>query len=860
MNPHRYLCALLASLACVLASLTTAAHATQPAPEGFTRVSDRVWAFVAQDERSANGALFIGSKEALVVDPGLTPAIARRFLDGARAITDRPIRTVVLSHWHPDHALGIACLADTGIALAATPATRRALAENLAAISHGLAQGAGDGAERDALNGCAIRLPDTLIDERRAFDLGGHVVKVWAPGSAHTDGDLLVYSPAERVLVTGDLFLNGSSPDMKQGSVSGLLANLDWLLTLPIRHVIPGHFELSDKAGLARFRDYVRTVYDSAGAAVTQGRTIGDTLPAAFDAFRDFRQFPQYEATFADNLRAAAAQIRAEPAKPGASNGFRVIRRLKLGQNPHQIAFSPDGRWAYVAIAGDDRIARVEVASLTPAGAMAVADAPLGVHALASDDLLMTRFGGETIERRHWGVVEPLATLPTGIGTSLFSGPLPDGSLLASVERTNTLLRFARDTLAPTASFTTGARPFPPAATADGRLAFVPNYDDASVSVIDLWNGTVRATVAVGAKPSGGAVLPGDSDYAVAVRGENRIAFINTASKTVVGSLADGIGESPFSVVLAPNGRLAFVNNTASHDISVIALPERRVIARIPTGEIPIVMAVHPSGETLWVSCEGSHTLDVIAIPRAWREAVADAAAEGTPITEVAVLGMIHDGHRKSTAWGLHAVRETITRYRPDVVIAEIPPDRWQRIWRDYAERGVIEDSRVLRFPEYTDVLLPLKVRLGFTVEPGAAWTQEMSDLREARIHVFEHDPAFAERNAAYQAATRAAEAQDANHLLGSDDPRTIQSDEYDRLTKTTLTPYDTYLNDVIGPGGWTNINVAHYRLIDAAIRRHPGQRILITFGAAHKYWLLERLRERDDVRLLDVREFLPAP
>jgi len=869
MNPHQdpsaptrsarwHLHRLLALTGCALASLSCAAYATPSAAAGFQRVSEHIWAFVATDERSANGALFIGSKEALVVDPGLTPALAQRFLAGARAITDRPIRTVVLSHWHPDHALGITCLDVPGVALVATAATRRALAENLAAISRGLAQNASDRAERDALNGCAIRLPDTLIDERREFDLGGHVVQVSAPGIAHTDGDLLLYSPRERVLVTGDLFLNRSSPDMQQGRVAGLLGELDRLLQLPIKHVIPGHFELSDKAGLARFRDYVRAVHDSARAAVDQA-VMSATVPAALDAFKDFRQFPQYEATFTDNLRAAAAQYREEPAKPGASNGFRRLRRLTLGKNPHQIAFSPDGRWAYVAIAGDDRIARVDVATLTPAGTMAVADAPLGVHALATDDLLVTRFGSNAIEHRRWNEAARLATLPSGIGTSLFSDPLPDGSLLASVERSNTLLRFARDTLAPIASFTTGARPFPPAATSDGRLAFVPNYDDGSVSVFDLWNGTPRGAIKVGGKPSGGTVLPGDSEYAVAVRGEDRIAFINTASKQVVGSLADGIGQSPFSLVLAPNGRLAFVNNTASHDISVIALPERRVIARIPTGEIPIVMAVDPSGEILWVSCEGSHTLDIIAIPRVWRELAPDAAASNA-ITEVAVLGMIHGAHRSSAAWGLDAVRDAITRYRPDVVIAEISPDRWQRIWRDYAERGVIEDSRVLRFPEYTDVLLPLKVRLGFAVEAGAAWTQEMSDLREARIHMFEHDPAFAERNAAYQAAVKAAEAQDASHLTDSDDPRVIHSDDYDQMTKIALTPYDEYLNDVIGAGGWTNINVAHYRLIDAAIRAHPGERILIMFGAGHKYWLHEQLRQRADIRLLDVQDFLPTP
>src|SRR3546814_5819846 len=74
--------------------------------------------------------------------------------------------------------MGVACLNDDAYALAATPATRRALAENLAAISHAMARGSGDPTERDALDDCALRLPDTLLDERREFDLGGHVVRV----------------------------------------------------------------------------------------------------------------------------------------------------------------------------------------------------------------------------------------------------------------------------------------------------------------------------------------------------------------------------------------------------------------------------------------------------------------------------------------------------------------------------------------------------------------------------------------------------------------------------------------------------------------------------------------------------------
>jgi len=85
-----------------------------------------------------------------------------------------------------------------------------------------------------------------------------------------------------------------------------------------------------------------------------------------------------------------------------------------------------------------------------------------------------------------------------------------------------------------------------------------------------------------------------------------------------------------------------------------------------------------------------------------------------------------------------------------------------------------------------------------------------------------------------------------------------LHSEEYDRREKACLALYDEYQNDLIGPGGWTNINVEHYRNVDRTIEEHRGKRILVTFGAGHKYWLLERLRARDDVALLDLLEFLP--
>lgn len=548
-------------------------------------------------------------------------------------------------------------------------------------------------------------------------------------------------------------------------------------------------------------------------------------------------------------------------AQEAEDSGFRIVATLDVGANPHQIAFGPGGETAYIAVAGSDRIAIVDAASHELRRSVELPGTPLGVIPLPDGrSLAVTRFGADEIVRYDLESGEILGRLNTGGSPSLLIGPLPGHRYLVSAEEVDRLWIFNAETFALERAFPTGRRPFPPAATADGRLAFVPGYDDGTVTVVDLWNERILDTVRVGEHPSGGGVLANDIDYMVAVRGEDRLVVLNTASHQVVGDVADGIGRSPFSVVLAPNGRLAFVNNTASHDISIIDLSTRHLVARIPVPEVPIVMAVHPSGESLWVSSEGEDRVTVIEIPVRWRGPAPDSGAPRDGVTEVAVLGMIHGRHRSSEKWGLAQVEQMIRNFRPDAVCAEIPPDRWERIWKDWTERRAIEDDRVKVFPEYTDVLLPLATELGFEIVPCAGWNREMSNLRSARIRQFRSDATFAEPREEYDRRLAKVKAQYDRPSGEDDDPRAIHSPAYDDRQREELSLYDEYLNDWIGPGGWTNINEAHMRLINEAIGHYGGRRLLITFGAGHKYWFLDQLRERADVKLLDVRAFLPEP
>lgn len=549
--------------------------------------------------------------------------------------------------------------------------------------------------------------------------------------------------------------------------------------------------------------------------------------------------------------------------RSAATDDFDIVAQLDIGLNPHQISFSEDGRTAWVATAGEDRVTVLDVVRHEVVGTIPVPGTPLGVIPLPNGkDLAVARFEAGGIARIARNGSPLGGDRGTGPGPSLIIGPYPGDRYLVSVEQADSVHVFDAGGFTFSASYPTGERPFPPAATSDGRLAFVPGYADGTVTVVDLFNDRVLGTVPVGVNPSGGVVLPGDIDYAVVVRGENRVAFINTASRTVVDDLTEGIGESPFSFVVSPNGRLGFVNNTASADISVIDLATRRVIERIAVPETPIVLAVHPSGEELWVSSEGVHRLTVISIPERWRDDPGNLpmlGADAPQTTEVAVMGMTHSGHIASEVWGLPEVEQTIRAFSPDVVCTEIAPDRWDRIDHDLRERDAIEDPRVLRFPEYKDLILRLSLEMGFDIVPCAGWTAEMSDLRVTRIAEFETAPRWAGMRAEYAQTLAELRAGYAAARGGNDDPAYIHSDAYDLRQRGELELYDRYQNDMIGPGGWTNINVEHYRQVDLTIRAHRGKRVLVTFGGGHKYWLLDRLEAREDVEVVELTEYLPG-
>ncbi|MEM7037869.1 MAG: hypothetical protein AAF570_12875 [Bacteroidota bacterium] len=232
--------------------------------------------------------------------------------------------------------------------------------------------------------------------------------------------------------------------------------------------------------------------------------------------------------------------------------------------------------------------------------------------------------------------------------------------------------------------------------------------------------------------------------------------------------------------------------------------------------------------------------------------------APSPPANEVLVLGAIHGGHRTSEVYGTEVLEALIRAVAPDVVLTEIPPDRYPEAAKQFAETDSIMEPRVRLFPEYVDVLFPLQKSMGFEIVPTAGWTQKMADTRRNKLRKISQDTARQAEWARYLAGEVAADSA-IEALGGRDDPYVIHSPAYDAAVELWAVPYNEMFNAELGPGGWDNINAAHYGHIAKALDAATGQgkRFLIIYGAYHKGWILRKLAQRKDVKLLEMKFFL---
>jgi cyclase len=209
-----------------------------------TELRDNVWVWTLGGERiessyGANCTAVAGREAVLLVDPLIAPAHARLVEAALRTKTRLPVRFVVLTHHHTDHALGAGWFAGKETTVVAHRACQEAMA-----------------AEHPTLIEARRRVPALaelfadarpcrpsldFQDEVLTFDLGDCVARVFHPGPGHTAGDTVVHFDGESVAVCGDLVSAGYHVNYEDAALAKLEKGLEVLRDLGARSYVPGH-------------------------------------------------------------------------------------------------------------------------------------------------------------------------------------------------------------------------------------------------------------------------------------------------------------------------------------------------------------------------------------------------------------------------------------------------------------------------------------------------------------------------------------------------------------------------------------------------------------------------------------------
>lgn len=227
------------------------------------KISDSVYSYLSIPEGtpghsfSANAGIIIGKDAVLVVDTLTSAKEAKQFLADIRKITDKPIKYVVNTHYHLDHALGNCIFSDIGAMVIGHAKCRDSIIKNKDKMIENPAM---FGLPEDFWAGTKVIAPCLSFEDKMTIDLGGITVKLIHSNTAsHTAGSIIINVPEQKTLFTGDILCTDFHPYLGEGDLPGWAQTLDMINAMDVDHIIPGHGPLSSKKDLAEMKSYLVT-------------------------------------------------------------------------------------------------------------------------------------------------------------------------------------------------------------------------------------------------------------------------------------------------------------------------------------------------------------------------------------------------------------------------------------------------------------------------------------------------------------------------------------------------------------------------------------------------------------------------
>lgn len=287
---------------------------------GTTMVELADGVFARLHEGLTNGGIIVGDEDVLVIDSLRVPSFARDLIADVKRLTPKPIRYVVDTHSHWDHAWGNEEFPDATI-IGHDNCRAEMLDVDLVEWWRQRAATSGMPWSEEATT-VRVTPPTLTFESSMRLVLGQHELHLRWLGRAHTSGDIFIHLPTERLVFTGDVAQDGGVPFIQDGYLGDWVGTDTRLLELDADRFVSGHGPIGDRAALHEARDFIAALAFGIEHAVAEGQdeaTAAASVTASMSArFGGWRGFERVE----DSARYAYRQARASAdARPSDLRG-----------------------------------------------------------------------------------------------------------------------------------------------------------------------------------------------------------------------------------------------------------------------------------------------------------------------------------------------------------------------------------------------------------------------------------------------------------------------------------------------------------------------------------------------------------
>jgi len=262
----------------------------------FSEIGTDLYAFTAEGD--PNSAVIVGEDGCMVFDAQATPAMASKVIERVRRVTDKPIKYVVLSHYHAVRVLGASAYKAEGIV--ASQETYRLINER-GQQDWDSEYGRFPRLFEDAESIPGLTWPTLTFEGEMSIYLGRREVRLMQLGAGHTSGDIVAWVPDAEVMFSGDLIEYHSACYCGDAHLREWPATLNEIRAFNPKAIAPGRGDALKgisigREAIAMTRDFVTTLYGAAEASVAKGRDLKQTMAAAREVMDPkFSNFAIYE-------------------------------------------------------------------------------------------------------------------------------------------------------------------------------------------------------------------------------------------------------------------------------------------------------------------------------------------------------------------------------------------------------------------------------------------------------------------------------------------------------------------------------------------------------------------------------------